>query len=230
MENEIEIWKDVPNYEGLYQVSSFGNVKSMNYNHTGKEQILKAVKRSKYQCVLLYRQGKRIIISVHIIVAMAFKGHVPDGTYKIVVDHKDNNRQNNHVDNLKIITQRENASKDRKGGTSEFIGVHWHKKSCKWYSAINFKSRVIHLGSFDLEIDAAKAYQKALGELNAGLDLNDVYPIGRKNASKYYGVCWVKKERKWKATYKRKYIGSFNTELEAHQAVQNYIASLILKV
>jgi hypothetical protein len=227
MNEEIEIWKDIPNYEGHYQVSSFGDVKSIARNTT-KGGVLKKDKGTNgYLQVVLYKCGNRKRFTVHQLVAMAFLGHVPDGTSKIVVDHKDNNKLNNRADNLQLIPHRENASKDKKGFTSKFIGVSWDKNMNKWKSALRFNGRVIHLGHFELEIDAAKAYQKALKEYNDGLDLNILYPKGRNKSSKYYGVSWNKSRCKWEAKYKGKFIGLFNTEIEAHEAVQKYIAKLL---
>ena len=57
-----ETWKDIPQYEELYQVSNLGNIKSLNYNNTGKEQILKPRKnKDGYLMVHLYKNGKRKI-------------------------------------------------------------------------------------------------------------------------------------------------------------------------
>lgn len=229
MIEEIEIWKDVPNYEGLYQVSSFGNVKSLNYRGNGKENLLKpALIKCGYLRVALYKNSNQNSFTIHILVAMAFYGHKPDGTNKICVDHIDNIKTNNRSDNLQLISNRENGSKDKKGGASIFVGVTWNKKSKKWQACIQFNGRIINLGSFIIEIDANYAYQKALKEINDGFDLNIVYPKGRNNSSKYYGVSFNKRNGKWQAKYKKKHIGLFKTELEAHQAVQNYIASLVI--
>jgi hypothetical protein len=115
-----EIFKDVKGYEGLYQVSNLGRVKSLPKtwvsgnggfrSHYGK--ILKATKCSSgYYQVGLYKDGVSKKLRIHKLVAMAFFNHAPNG-YKIVVDHIDNNKENNRVDNLQLITNRENSSKD----------------------------------------------------------------------------------------------------------------------
>jgi ribosomal protein L15E len=72
---------------------------------------------------------------------MAFLNHTPCG-YKIVVDHIDNNiKTDNRLENLQLITQRENVSKDIKNTSSKYIGVCWHKKAKKWRSSIQINGK-----------------------------------------------------------------------------------------
>lgn len=226
MTNEVEIWKDIPNYEGYYQVSNLGRVKSLIKYRRTNERILKGGKNgSGYFHVLLRKNKKPKIITVHVLVAMMFHNHKPDGTHKVCVDHIDNNKLNNRADNLQLISNRKNASKDRKGGASNYVGVHLHSKHNKWVSAITFLYRCVYLGYFDSEIEAKNAYDKALSELNQGLDLNVLYPK-RGKTSKYKYVSWYKNKQKWLAKYKGRHIGYFNTEEEAYQAVQEHIKNL----
>jgi len=165
-----EIFKDVPNYEGIYQVSNLGKVKSLSrtiirsngYKITIKEKILKAyISTNNYLLVKLYKDKKCKTFQVHQLVAMAFLNHKPDG-YKLVVDHIDNNSLNNNVDNLQIVTNRYNASKDRKGYSSKYVGVYFFKSRKKWVSQIQINGTTKHLGIFHNEYDAYLAYQKAL--------------------------------------------------------------------
>tara|TARA_B100002049_G_scaffold145952_1_gene108417 strand:+ start:7479 stop:7994 length:516 start_codon:yes stop_codon:yes gene_type:complete len=170
----MEIFKDIPGYEGFYQVSNKGNVKSLAKTLTYKdgrtynydEKILKPGSDGKgYLMVILCVNRKKQNIKVHRLVAMAFLNYVSDGTNKIVVDHIDNNRLNNHLENLQLITNRENSSKDKKGCSSKYTGVYWNRKRKKWTSAIEIGNKRIALGVFDVELDAHNAYQKALKEL-----------------------------------------------------------------
>lgn len=90
----MEIWKDIKGYEGLYQVSNLGNVKSLNYNKTKKEKVMKPYKDSQgYLQVEL--KGKAHI--VHLLVARAF---IPQEENKMEINHKDKNKLNNNVNNL----------------------------------------------------------------------------------------------------------------------------------
>lgn len=165
MNNEIEIWEDVVGYEGLYEVSSFGNVKSLNYLRTKKEKLLKqCFDKNGYKQVRLYKNGISKTTPVHKEVAKAFHGHIPCG-YDIVVDHIDNNKLNNYANNINLVTNRENSSKDRKGGTSKYLGVSLHKTSLKWVASIVIEGKKKHLGLFDLDFEASNAYQNALKKL-----------------------------------------------------------------
>lgn len=105
---KTEIWKDVIEYEGLYQVSNLGRVKSLNYKHTGKERILKSIRnKDGYWKVALYKNGKRKTLSVHRLVVTAFIEPIPKG---LVVNHIDENPANNCVENLEICTHKKNLN------------------------------------------------------------------------------------------------------------------------
>ena len=160
----MEIWKDVPGYEGYYQVSDLGNVKSIKFN---KEKILKPrIDSHGYLRVDLFYKGKRKTIKVHQLVAMAFLNHTPDGYNGLIVDHKDNDKLNNRLSNLQLISARENSSKDKKGFTSKYTGVCWSKASNKWLSKITVNGKSKHIGYFKCELAAAAEYQKKLAEIS----------------------------------------------------------------
>ena len=156
-----EIWKDVPEYEGLYQVSDWGKVKSLKFQ---KERILKLTSdcNGYYHCSL-WSNGNRKTFTVHILVAIAFLNHKPNG-YNIVVDHINNLKIDNRLENLQLISHRENISKDRKGGSSRYVGVYWHKAANKWHAKIGVEGKQKHLGYFFNEIEAAQAYKYALNK------------------------------------------------------------------
>lgn len=68
-----EVWVSIKGYEGLYEVSTFGRVKSLNYRHTKKEKILRYNINSRgYKYVILCKNGKTKNFSIHRLVAIAF--------------------------------------------------------------------------------------------------------------------------------------------------------------
>ena len=100
---EIEIWKPVSGYEGLYEVSNYGRVRSV-YRY--KKVLKEMVSNSGYARVDLFRDGKRKQYSVHRLVALAF---IEKNDDKNVVNHKDENKLNNNANNLEWVDHKENC-------------------------------------------------------------------------------------------------------------------------
>ncbi len=163
---DIEVWKDVPGYEGEYQSSSLGRIKSLKFN---KEKILKqSIMPNGYLFVTLSRDNIKEVKNVHQIIAMSFLNHKPN-KWNIVVDHLDNIRSNNKLDNLQLVPQRENCWKDRKSTSSKYIGVYWNKSNNCWTSSIKVNGKNKIIGSFDDEEIASKSYISALENLKLGI-------------------------------------------------------------
>jgi len=116
---KAEIFKEVKGYEGIYEVSNFGRVKSLarldTMNRQLKERILKAATNSKgYKHVLLCIEGKTKTIYIHSLVAEAFLGYIRDGNINTgVVNHIDEDKLNNNVENLEVVSARENLIHSR---------------------------------------------------------------------------------------------------------------------
>lgn len=154
-----EIFKPIPNFEGMYEVSNLGNIKSIKFN---KEKILKPGKNScGYLIVSLSKNDKSKTYYVHKLVAITFLNHIPCG-YKLVCDHINNDPLDNRLDNLQIITQRENICKIKNCYSSQYKDVSWKKQYKKWCSQIFIKDKNFHLGYFKDEYQAHLAYQNAL--------------------------------------------------------------------
>lgn len=107
MKSELiyEEWRPVKDYEGLYEVSNFGRVRSLKF---GKVRILKLFKNSKgYLYVDLYKDGKRKEFRVHRLVWETFNGAIPDG---MEVNHINEIKTDNSLWNLNLMTRKENIN------------------------------------------------------------------------------------------------------------------------
>lgn len=129
----IEIWKDIKGYEGKYQVSNLGRVKSLpRYTGHGmrKMRILKYGFNGGYRQVVLCKNGKMKSQKIHRLVACAF---LPNKDDTLVVNHKDGNKENNHVENLEWCTRQENVIHSFKMGLSKVRYGKENKKSIPIY-------------------------------------------------------------------------------------------------
>lgn len=161
----IEEFRDIKGYEGLYQVSSLGRVKSLKRKNRLKEKFLSSPKDNNgYLMVNLYKNNTKKSRKVHKLVAIAFLNHTPC-KHILVIDHINNIKSDNRVVNLQVITQRENANKKHIKSSSKYVGVSWHKTRLSWQSSILINGKQKHLGNFTYEYQAHLAYQKALKKL-----------------------------------------------------------------
>lgn len=225
MDNQ-EIWKDIPLFEGLYQISNYGNVKSLRFS---KEKLLKlGTDLQGYKQCVLYKKDKRKNIKVHLLVAMAFLNHVPDGTHNIVVDHIDRNKQNNNVSNLRLVSHSfntKNADFSINIPKSNVDGVIYNSRDNRWAANVYINRKRIFLGYYDLETEAINAVNVYKENPE-----NFVKKERRNKAeitSKYKHLYYHKSVNKWQATPykngKQHYIGMFKTEEEANEAVIKFL-------
>lgn len=240
-EKEAEIWKDIPDYEGYYQASNLGRIRSLDRTVptiSGQERLYKekikkcTVSNKGYKQYSLNINGAHRTFQGSQLVAMAFLGHKPNGM-DLVVDHINGDRSDNRVENLRIVTNRANIStcfrSNEDSLSSEYVGVTWHKSKSKWMARIYHARVHTHLGYHDTEIEASNAYQLALSKIKDGsFNPNDYKPTW---TSEYKGIYFCKGNNKWRTQItingKRKHIGLFKTELEAHNAYQNALKDII---
>lgn len=174
-----ETWKDIKGYEGLYQVSNLGRIKSLereifhpltNTYVLHPEQILKISKgkRDRYYLVGLHQNGKLKTFSVHRLVAIAF---IPNPDNKPQIDHIDGNKINNVVENLRWCTAKENCNNPLR--IKKFLGRNNHYFGKKHSDAIRQKMRI--------------AQQSKVKNVK-NISTNQIYPCVRE-AAESVGVC-----------------------------------------
>lgn len=155
-----EVWKDVVGYEGLYQVSNLGRVKSLSrviiqsngHPQTIKECIMSGSCNGKgYKKIVLSNMNKKTTY-IHILVAMAFLDYVPNKNV-IVVDHINNDKLDNRLSNLRVISHRENISRGNRSSTNE---PNIYKVRKKFRVVIANKGITYNLGYFNNIEDAIK--------------------------------------------------------------------------
>ena len=162
----MEIWKDIPNYEGKYMVSNMGNVKSLNFKNTKKEKILNTtIAKCGYHYITLCKEGVTKKKYNHQLAAMAFLNHIPCGL-DLVVNHKNFDKLDNRLENLEIVSNRENSNQKHIKSSSIYTGVHWDSRKKKWTSTIYINNKKVFLGLFTDEIKASDMYEKALKNIS----------------------------------------------------------------
>ena len=102
-----EIYVDVKGYEGMYKISDYGNLLSINYAKTGKPKLMRnSINQEGYIENTLHKESKTFFERRHRLVAINF---IPNQNNFPVVNHKDGNKLNNHIDNLEWCTDHGNC-------------------------------------------------------------------------------------------------------------------------
>lgn len=170
----IEEWKDVKGYEGIYKISDLGRVKSLSriiyvngkYPTQSKCRILKGgLSNNGYRNVYLSLNKRPKTYLIHQLIGVSFLNHTVNG-HDIVMNHKNFIRTDNRKLNLEIVTQRENSNQKHFKSTSQYVGVSWSDRHKKWRADITYGRTHKYLGYHYSELDAHNAYQKKLAEIN----------------------------------------------------------------
>lgn len=169
----IEKWLPVVGFEGKYEISDFGRVKSLNYRgNSGFPQILKLrmdKKNHNYMGVSLVGYKSTVFsTSVHRLVMHAFIG----GSTGRFIDHIDGDGSNNNLSNLRYCSHRENLTFDnvrfKKPKSSKYPGVSYNANSNgtkKWRAIIAHKKVKYNVGTFATQEEAREAYLNKLKQL-----------------------------------------------------------------
>lgn len=169
----IEIWKDINDFIGLYQVSNCGRIKSFK---RGKEKIMKPRKdKDGYLLVNLWKDGKRITKRVHRLVAEAF---LDNPNNLPCINHKDCNPQNNHVENIEYCDAKYNCNY---GSHNELLSKAQINNSKKSKTVLQFNFD----GTFIKEFPSAHEVKRQLG-----FDDSSICKCCKNIIKQSYGYIW----------------------------------------
>lgn len=163
-------WEDMIGSNGRYQIRLLEDGKTIEVKGcTGKREgiLLKRKNKDGYDIyTICYVSGTKTTMRAH---QLSYRQWVepdysPNGS-KMVVDHKDSDETNNHPDNLRLITHRENCSKEKTIKSRLPVGVYWAKEKRKYAAQITINRKRMALGRYKSIEEASNAYQKALKEL-----------------------------------------------------------------
>lgn len=137
----LEKWRTIPNYEGYYEISTFGRIKSIDrdvphpkygFQHRKSRMLKPSLNKKGYLIVVLAKDGMRRAYTVHRLVAKTF---LPNTNNTEVINHKDENKTNNRVDNLEWCSQKYNINygnslkKRARSQSLSNIGKHYSPKT-----------------------------------------------------------------------------------------------------
>lgn len=125
----MEIWKSVLDYEGIYEVSNCGNVRSLNYKKKGYIKLLSKYDCLGYDAVKLTKNGKSRRWLVHVLVANSFLGK----NENLEINHKNGNKKDNSVENLEYCTRSYNVKHAYDNGLKYAPSGKNHPKARKIY-------------------------------------------------------------------------------------------------
>lgn len=147
-----EFWKDVVGFEGLYQVSNLGRLKSFKSNKSGR--VLRNVnKTGGYININLIRKGKFRSVKLHILVAETFLGKKPFKGAE--VNHRDLNKQNNCASNLEWVTRSENVAHAIKHHPNMLKGMINYNQNIRPVPILQFDMGLNLIGEYKNSTEAA---------------------------------------------------------------------------
>ena len=183
-----EIWKSIEGYPN-YEVSNLGNVRSLNYHRENKIKFLNPYVSNGYQIVSLCKDGKQKRFLVHRLVAQAF---ISNPNNHPEVNHKDENKQNNCVDNLEWCTREYNINY---GTRTEQVKQHSNKPSLGKFGKEHHRSKIVYQYTKD-GVFIKNWYGTCEIERELGYNKRHISSCALGKIKSAYGFIWRYKEEK----------------------------------
>lgn len=160
-----EEWRSLVGSNGRYMVSNMGRVKATNFNRTGREKLLvqtiaKGATQKGYRNFSVVIKGKVTTRNTHIEVWKAFNGRIGS---KMEVNHKDFNKGNNCLNNLELVTHKDNI-KHYYDSLDQGVGYYYKHHGAKWLLFVVINGEKRSMGLFDTLELAQRAHRNAMGE------------------------------------------------------------------
>ena len=191
-----EIWKDIENYEGLYQISNFGRVRSLNHfrkNGTGiylhKGKILIPQNANGYCFVRLSKNGKSKQYLLHRLVAQAF---LPKLEKYNEINHKDENKRNNHINNLEWCSHKYNINYGT-GNERRKTSEQGKKKTWNTQKVGGNNKKIKPVKKYDLQGNFIKEWN-SIAEASRQLKLNKIWEVCNNKRNKCGNFIWKYKK------------------------------------
>lgn len=158
----METFKKLWQFNGDYSVGTHGTILS----HKRKNDLVLKTRfnGNGYKQVNLSHEGKEYTYKVHVLVAIAYLNHERQGM-KRIIDHINDDKTDNRVENLRIVSNRQNLTKRKRGFGSKHIGVTYNYRYNCFQARIHVDGNRVHLGIFKDEDEAGKMYEFARNNL-----------------------------------------------------------------
>ncbi len=204
--------------ETVFRINEAGELERLcQGSRWGRDwRIVDCVDNSQGYCVVSF---KGTMIKYHTIIWILMNGSIED--VEVELDHIDGNRVNNRIENLRLVSKRENNQNTHKHRNGRLVGCHLHKCG-KWQALVVINGKLIHLGYYSTEAEAHQIYCEALTMLDKSVEEIQEHFNVSQFSSKYNNVSYNKQRNKWEAGIringKKIHLGRYTTELEAHQS------------
>ena len=154
-------WCWIKDYENIYEISNNGDIK--RYYKNGNIRILKPTKNNKgYLFLSLCKKGEQKFFLIHRLIAIYF---IPNPDNKPYIDHRDGDKLNNSISNLRWVSHQENMLNKKNYGKYK-RGVNYHKQRKKFQAQININGKVKNLGRYETEDEAHEVFKQKFLEIH----------------------------------------------------------------